>query len=59
MHKLKRKRYNSLVELKKEIQDKGKEKVLDFNGYSLVTNKNKYTMVDSMIYVNGVLHGVD
>jgi hypothetical protein len=59
VHKLKRKRYNSLVDVKREIQEKGKEVIKVFDGCVLTTNKNRYTMIDSIVYVNGVAHGVD
>ena len=56
-HKLKRKRYSCLGDVKKEIESSNKEKVKEFVGYSLTTDKNRYTMIDSIVYVNGVAHG--
>ena len=58
-HKLKKKRYNALGDVKAEIQSSGVEKIKEFWGHTLTTDRNKYTMVDSTVYVNGVPHGVD
>jgi len=58
-HKLKKKRYNALGDVKKEIQSLGVEQIKEFSGHTLTTDRNKYTMVDSTVYVNGVPHGVD
>jgi len=57
VHKLKKKRYACLNDVKKEIEDSGVEKVKEFIGSSLTTDKNYYTMCDSVVYVNGVAHG--
>ena len=56
-HTLKKKKYNCLGDVKKEIVDRGIEKVQEFDGCVLTTDKNRYTMVDSIVYVNGVAHG--
>jgi hypothetical protein len=58
-HKLKKKRYNALGDVKAEIQSLGVEQIKEFSGDTLTTDQNKYTMVDSTVYVNGVPHGVD
>lgn len=58
-HKLKRKRYSCLTEVRNEIANAKVEKVKEFNGYELTTNKKKYTMYDSVVYVNGEPHGTD
>lgn len=59
VHKLKKKRYNSLIDVMVEIDKEGVEKIVEFVGHTLTTDQNKYTMVDSTVYVNGVPHGVD
>lgn len=58
IHKLKKKRYADLCSVKREIESSGAEKVTSFLGHTLITNKNRYTMVDSIVYVNGEAHGV-
>jgi len=41
-HKLQRKQYSTLLSVQKEILESGIEKVLEFNGYELITNRGKY-----------------
>jgi hypothetical protein len=50
-HILKRKTYDSLNTLKVEIENEGVEKIVEFNGFRLVTNKNVYGIVDSIVYI--------
>jgi hypothetical protein len=58
-YKLKKKRYNCLGDVRTEIESSGKEKVKEFIGHTLTTDTNTYTMFDSIVYVNGVAHGID
>lgn len=57
-HKLKKKRYNQLQDVKREIEVAGIEKVKEFNGWRLTTQSNSYTIIDSTVYINGEPHGV-
>lgn len=45
------KNYSSLTDLKRDIEKRKGENVLDFNGWELITNKNRYTLYDSQVYV--------
>lgn len=58
-HRIRRKSYSNLCELKAEIERDKIEKVIGFNGHTLTTNKHRYGMVDGQIYVDGVLNGTD
>lgn len=40
-----RKTYNSLTQLKNELKREGKEKILEFDGASLITKKGRKTFV--------------
>ena len=57
IHKIQKKRYADLRTFAREIVDSGVEKINSFDGCTIRTNKNRYTMVDSTIYVNGEAHG--
>lgn len=48
-HKLKKGRYNTLNEVRKEILDSGIEKVVYFNGYELKTNRGKYGLYNGEV----------
>lgn len=48
-HTLRKKSYNSLSEVRREILEKGIEKVLDFNGYELTTNRGVYGLADGEV----------
>lgn len=43
--------WNSLTQLKEHINKDGKEKVIDFNGFELITNKRRFTLYDGMLFV--------
>ena len=58
-HRIRKKSYGSLSELRNEIQRDNVEKVKDFCGHSLLTNRHTYSMVDGQIYVDGVLNGTN
>ena len=58
IHTLKKKRYADLTTVAREIESSGVEKVKSFSGHTITTNKNRYTMIDSIVYVNGEAHGV-
>lgn len=49
-----KKKYDSLYDLRKDIENIGEEKVIEYSGWYLTTNKNRYTIVDSVVYVNGI-----
>lgn len=48
-HKLQRKSYPSLTTVVKEIEEAGKEKILDFNGYEIVTDRGRYGLCDGEV----------
>jgi hypothetical protein len=48
------KKCNSLCDLRDEIKKKGKEKIIEFVGHTLTTDKNIYTLYDNVVYINGV-----
>ena len=58
-HQIRRKRYNDLKSLSDEIKSAKIEKVESFDGWKIVTNKNVYTLFDSIVYKNGVAHGTN
>lgn len=45
-HVLKKKSYGSLSDVKNEIEASGVEKVIEFSGYALETNKGTYGLYD-------------
>jgi hypothetical protein len=42
--------WQSLNQLKERIEKDGKEKVVDFNGFELITNKRRFTLYDGMLF---------
>ena len=50
-HKLKKKRYGTLFELRNEILDSGIEKVVEYNGYRIVTNRASYGLFDGEVSI--------
>lgn len=58
-HHIRKKRYNDLKTLCDEINSAKVEKVESFNGWKIVTNKNVYTLYDSIVYKNGEAHGTN
>lgn len=51
MHKLKKKRYDSLTTVATEIRNAKKERIESFNGFSIITNKNVYGLTDGEVSV--------
>lgn len=58
-HRIRKKTYNDLCSLKNEIEASKVEKVIEFAGHTLVTDKNHYTLFDSVVYKNGEPHGTN
>lgn len=50
-HTLKKKKYNSLGDVKKEIEDGGIEKVAEFSGSMIATNVRTYCLYDGIVIV--------
>lgn len=48
-HLLRKKAYNSLTELKNEIVAKGIEKIVEFDGWRLKTNRGTYGLFDGTV----------
>ena len=48
-HTLKKKSYNSLGDVKKEIEDGGIEKVAEFSGSMIATNVRTYCLYDNKV----------
>ena len=49
--------WSSLSQLKSEIERSGKEKIKEFNGYELITNKWRYGLYDGVLTRNLVEKG--
>lgn len=43
--------WNSLSQLREHIERDDKERVLDFTGFELVTDKRKFRLYDGMLFV--------
>lgn len=50
-HVIKKKSYNTLGDLKKEIEDAGVEKVKEFLGFQLTTNARVYSLFDNQLVI--------
>lgn len=54
MHRLRNKTYPALTSVYDEINNYKKEKVTSFDGIRIITDKNVYAMVDSIVYVTPI-----
>lgn len=48
------KRWNSLTDLKDKIEKDGKEKIVNFNGYKLITDKRVFGLYDGILSVRNI-----
>lgn len=50
-HKFQKSSYPSLKAVYREILEKGIEKVVDFNGYEIITDRGKYGLYDGQVTI--------
>ncbi len=51
LKKYNHKSWTSLGQLREAIERDGKEKILEFNGYSLKTNKRTFTLFNGLLTI--------